>query len=100
MCLIAGKILEISDIAKMAQQLGLYLITVLIGLIIHGAGNLPLLYFIVTRKNPLTFFRGMLQAWVTALGTSSRYVCTLHDSHNAWYPVLSSTTPYFYSIDV
>ncbi|XP_064628552.1 excitatory amino acid transporter-like isoform X2 [Lineus longissimus] len=71
MCLIAGKILEIDDIGKTAQQLGMYLITVLVGLIIHGAGTLPLLYFAVTRKNPLTFFRGLLQAWVTALGTSS-----------------------------
>jgi solute carrier family 1 (high affinity glutamate transporter) protein 2 len=72
MCLIAGKILEIDDIGKTAQQLGMYLITVLVGLFIHGAGTLPLIYFAVTRKNPLTFFRGMMQAWVTALGTSSR----------------------------
>ncbi|XP_074662813.1 excitatory amino acid transporter-like isoform X2 [Tubulanus polymorphus] len=71
MCLIIGKILEIESLSETAAQLGMYIVTVLIGLIIHGGITLPLLYFAVTRKNPLTFFKGMLQAWVTALGTSS-----------------------------
>ncbi|XP_074594270.1 excitatory amino acid transporter-like [Brevipalpus obovatus] len=71
MSLIIGKITEIDDIWSTAQQLALYMITVLIGLIIHACVTLPLIYFVIVRKNPLTFFRGMLQAWVTAVGTSS-----------------------------
>lgn len=69
--LIVAKILAIEDMYTMAQQLGLYMLTVITGLLIHAIITLPGIYFIVTRKNPLTFFRGMLQAWVTALGTAS-----------------------------
>ncbi len=72
MCLIAGKIMSIDDLAKTAEQLGLYMLTVILGLVIHAAGTLSLMYFIITRKNPALYFKGMLQAWVTALGTASR----------------------------
>lgn len=72
MSLIVGKIMSIADLALTAQQLGLYMLTVIIGLLIHGVITLPVIYFAITRKNPWTFFRGMLQAWVTALGTASR----------------------------
>ncbi|XP_013787025.1 excitatory amino acid transporter-like isoform X2 [Limulus polyphemus] len=71
MSLIIGKIMSIKDLALTAQQLGFYMLTVITGLVIHAMITLPLIYFIFTRKNPLTFFRGMLQAWVTALGTAS-----------------------------
>jgi solute carrier family 1 (high affinity glutamate transporter) protein 2 len=69
--LIIQKILDIKDMYSVAQQLGLYMLTVITGLVIHAVITLPLIYWSVTRKNPLTFFRGMLQAWVTALGTAS-----------------------------
>lgn len=71
MFLIIGKIMLIKDLKSTADALGLYMATVITGLIIHACITLPLLYFIFTRKNPLTFFRGMLQAWMTALGTAS-----------------------------
>lgn len=69
--LIIAKLLAIADMYTVAQQLGLYMLTVITGLIIHAVVTLPGIYFVVTRKNPLTFFKGMLQAWVTALGTAS-----------------------------
>uniref|UniRef100_A0A1B6D3L4 Amino acid transporter n=1 Tax=Clastoptera arizonana TaxID=38151 RepID=A0A1B6D3L4_9HEMI len=71
MCLIAGKIMGIVNLASTAQQLGFYMITVIVGLLIHAIITLPAIYFFFTRKNPALFFRGMLQAWVTALGTAS-----------------------------
>ncbi|VDK86717.1 unnamed protein product [Onchocerca ochengi] len=71
MCLITGKILEIDDLANMARMLAMYVVTVLLGLVIHALFSLPLLFFICTKKNPFTFMRGLLQAWVTALGTAS-----------------------------
>ena len=74
MCLIAGKILSIENLASTASQLGLYMLTVILGLMIHACGTLSILYFVITRKNPFTFFKGMLQAWITALGTASRSV--------------------------
>ena len=55
------------------EALGFYITTVLVGLIIHGALLLPLVYFVVTRKNPYKFLYGTLQALFTALGTASRY---------------------------
>ncbi|CAB1323045.1 unnamed protein product, partial [Coregonus sp. 'balchen'] len=52
-------------------QLGMYMVTVIVGLIIHGAIFLPAIYFAIVRKNPYTFFMGIFQAWITALGTAS-----------------------------
>ncbi|RXM98134.1 Excitatory amino acid transporter 1 [Acipenser ruthenus] len=70
--LIAGKIVEMEDISTVGGQLGMYTVTVIIGLMIHGMFVLPTLYFVVTRKNPFVFIGGLLQALITALGTSSR----------------------------
>ncbi|XP_077571522.1 excitatory amino acid transporter 1-like [Stigmatopora nigra] len=69
--LIAGKIVEMEDITAMGGQLGMYTITVICGLLIHAIVVLPTLYFVVTRKNPFVFIGGILQALITALGTSS-----------------------------
>lgn len=71
MCLIAGKIMSITNLAATAQMLGLYMITVILGLMIHAIITIPTIYWFITRKNPAVFFRGMMQAWVTALGTAS-----------------------------
>ncbi|RWS27350.1 Excitatory amino acid transporter 2-like protein [Leptotrombidium deliense] len=57
MSLIIGKILDIPDMAQTLQQLGLYMVTVILGLIIHACITLPLIYFSITRKNPLVFFK-------------------------------------------
>ncbi|KAM5138227.1 excitatory amino acid transporter 2 [Mantella aurantiaca] len=70
-CLICGKIIAIKDLELVARQLGMYMITVIVGLIIHGAIFLPLLYFAITRKSPFSFLAGIFQAWITALGTAS-----------------------------
>uniref|UniRef100_A0A1A8FTR0 Amino acid transporter n=3 Tax=Nothobranchius korthausae TaxID=1143690 RepID=A0A1A8FTR0_9TELE len=69
--LIAGKIVEMKDLAEVGGQLGMYTVSVIVGLLIHGLLVLPLLYFLVTRKNPYSFIGGLLQALITALGTSS-----------------------------
>lgn len=71
LCLIAGKIMSIENLAATAQQLGLYMITVILGLLVHALVTLPGIYYAFTRRNPAVFFQGMLQAWVTALGTAS-----------------------------
>uniref|UniRef100_A0A8C9W8E0 Amino acid transporter n=1 Tax=Scleropages formosus TaxID=113540 RepID=A0A8C9W8E0_SCLFO len=69
--LIAGKIVEMKDLAEVGGQLGMYTISVIVGLLIHGLIVLPLLYFLFTRRNPYMFIGGLLQALITALGTSS-----------------------------
>ncbi|XP_038663323.1 excitatory amino acid transporter 2-like isoform X2 [Scyliorhinus canicula] len=70
-CLICGKIVAIKDLEVVARQLGMYMVTVITGLIIHGGMILPLMYFVITRKNPFSFLAGVFQAWITALGTAS-----------------------------
>ncbi|KAM9779837.1 solute carrier family 1 member 9 [Neosynchiropus ocellatus] len=69
--LIAGKIAAIGDLEIVARQLGLYMVTVIVGLAIHGGLILPAIFFGITRKSPITFYSGIFQAWITALGTAS-----------------------------
>uniref|UniRef100_A0A8B9GJB7 Amino acid transporter n=1 Tax=Amazona collaria TaxID=241587 RepID=A0A8B9GJB7_9PSIT len=73
--LIAGKILEMEDPSVIGQKLGLYAITVVSGLAIHGVIILPLLFVLITKKNPFAFIQGMLQALLIALATSSSGRC-------------------------
>lgn len=54
------------------KKLGLYAMTVVTGLAIHGLCFLPLLFVLITKKNPFSFMRGVLQALLIALATSSR----------------------------
>ncbi|XP_040183559.1 excitatory amino acid transporter 2-like [Rana temporaria] len=69
--LICGKIAGIKDLETVARQLGMYMVTVIVGLVIHGVMILPLIFFSITRKNPFHFYAGIFQAWITALGTAS-----------------------------
>uniref|UniRef100_A0A8C9KUW2 Amino acid transporter n=1 Tax=Serinus canaria TaxID=9135 RepID=A0A8C9KUW2_SERCA len=69
--LIAGKILEMEDPSVIGQKLGLYVITVVSGLALHGVILLPLLFVLITKKNPFAFIQGILQALLIALATSS-----------------------------
>ncbi|XP_077598730.1 excitatory amino acid transporter 3 isoform X2 [Stigmatopora nigra] len=68
--LIAAKIIEVED-WEIFRKMGLYMVTVLSGLAIHAAVCLPLIFFVIVRKNPYTFTLGMAQALVTALMISS-----------------------------
>lgn len=70
--MIASKILEIGDLTKTVRVLGLYMITVILGLVIHLFITLPLLLFFVSKKNPYIFMKGLMQAAITAFGTASR----------------------------
>ncbi|KAG7250078.1 hypothetical protein CRUP_030815, partial [Coryphaenoides rupestris] len=92
--LIAGKIVEMDDLTQMGGQLGMYTITVIIGLMIHATIILPMLYFVITRQNPFIFIAGLLQALITALGTSSRFVlpvgATINMDGTALYEALAA----------
>lgn len=69
--LVANQVVSMNDPLKSFEQLGFYFLTVMAGLAIHGLIVLPLIYFVLVRKNPYKFMLGVLQAMLTALGTSS-----------------------------
>ncbi|XP_072031936.1 excitatory amino acid transporter 1-like [Amphiura filiformis] len=69
--LILGKILEMDDWETTFQQIGLFCLTVMLGLALHAFIALPLLYFIFTRKNPVTVLVGVAPALMTAFATAS-----------------------------
>ncbi|CAK9808353.1 Excitatory amino acid transporter 3 [Anthophora plagiata] len=69
--LVTSKLLEIEDVGAIVGQLGLYFVTVLLGLIIHGFGTLSVIFFICTRELPFKMLGKMGQVLATAFGTSS-----------------------------
>ena len=72
MFLVAGKLVKMDDIEEEFRTLGWYIMTVLLGLFIHGFVVLPVIYALFTRKNPFLLIMHMGQALATALGTASR----------------------------
>lgn len=74
MFLVMSKVIEMKDFSVVAGQVGMYTLTVLIGLLLHGFVVLPLIYVLIMRKEPFTFLLDMLQAITTAFGTASRWV--------------------------
>lgn len=69
--LVASKLLEIESLSEMFGSLGLYFVTVAGGILFHGFVILPLIFFLLIRKNPYTFVAKMGRAMATAFGTSS-----------------------------
>ncbi|CAJ0610500.1 unnamed protein product [Cylicocyclus nassatus] len=70
--LIAAQIVSMKNPGKELQRLMGYMVTVLIGLFIHGFILLPILMITLARRNPIKYVCGMAQALLTALATSSR----------------------------
>lgn len=70
--LVSSKILEMESFQVIIGQLGMYFITVLFGLCIHGFVVLPVMYFVITKKSPIKYIVNMAQALATAFGTASR----------------------------
>ncbi|CAL8332060.1 unnamed protein product [Boreogadus saida] len=71
MFLVAGKIVEMEDVATLFSSLGKYIACCMVGHAIHGLLVLPAIYAAITRKNPYTFLWGTFTALATAFGTSS-----------------------------
>ena len=71
MFLVASKMLEMESWDIMLGQLGMYFLTVMIGLFIHGFIVLQLIYFVVTRKLPFRYVANLSEALATAFATSS-----------------------------
>jgi proton glutamate symport protein len=60
-----------NEITEVISRLGLYFITVLAGLLIHGLFTLPLSVKLLGRANPIKHFKNMATPLLTAFSTSS-----------------------------
>ena len=74
-CLVAAKFGEANaeegKLVEMLSQQGYYILTILLGLGFHAFVTLFFAYWFFTRKNPVTFFKNMSQAVLTAFSTAS-----------------------------
>ena len=72
--LVVGRLAETGGGAAVFTELtrlGLYAFTVIGGLLIHAVIVLPLILWLVARRNPLKYLSGMAQALFTAFSTAS-----------------------------
>lgn len=68
-----AKFAEMKDIHDTFSGLALFIVTVVLGVGMHGLLVLPGIYFLFTRSNPYRYFMGVTPAMATAFGTDSRY---------------------------
>ncbi|XP_041347973.1 excitatory amino acid transporter 1-like [Gigantopelta aegis] len=69
--LIASAIAGITDITEAFSRLGLFVLTILVGLLIYSLIVLPLILFVLTRRNPFAFIVSIVRACLMAFATSS-----------------------------
>ena len=89
--LILQEIVKMVDPFETFAEVAFYTLTVAIGLVLHGYGILPLIYWVFVRKNPLTFVRGMLPAIMTALATASRLALWVNTRLHPVHPFVPCT---------
>ncbi|HDY75029.1 MAG TPA: dicarboxylate/amino acid:cation symporter, partial [Candidatus Marinimicrobia bacterium] len=56
---------------ELFRAVGLYMITILTGLLIHWLITLPIIFYLFTRINPIKHLKAMAPAFMTAFSTSS-----------------------------
>ena len=69
----ASRVAGMNDILSTLEKLAIYMLTVICGLFIHSLIMLPIVFYVVTRKNPYSFMKGLRDALMTAFGIASRY---------------------------
>lgn len=73
-CLVAGRLGKAGGFAGFLPELkalGAYAVTVIVGLVIHGAGTLPLLLGLLGKVSPARYARALSDALLTAFSTAS-----------------------------
>ena len=74
LCMVAGRFGEAEADNKLIEELtkvGSYFVTVVVGLGFHALVTLPIIYWLVTKKNPYLFIKNMMEAILTAFSTAS-----------------------------
>ncbi|CAH1787037.1 unnamed protein product [Owenia fusiformis] len=72
--LMAATIAGIGNLEATFLRLGLFILTVTVGIVIHQAVVIPLIHFIATRKNPYPFYVNISRAWFTGFAATSTAV--------------------------
>lgn len=65
------RIISVADVSALLSSVGLFSLTVIVGLLIHAFIFLPSIFYFFTRKNPYIFMGKMTEAMMTAFGTAS-----------------------------
>lgn len=69
--IITAKLLSIDNLLEITSQLGVFLFSVVFGIIMHQFVLLPAIYFVFIRKNPYPFLAKLGDPWVTAFAVCS-----------------------------
>ena len=69
--LVMPRIISVDDVNHLLESVGLFTLTVFIGLLIHGLIVLPAIFFLFVKRNPYVFMGKMAEALLTAFGTAS-----------------------------
>jgi Na+/H+-dicarboxylate symporter len=69
--LVAGRFARAGDVSELIGGLGLYMLTVIAALAIHGLIVLPAILWIFGRRNPVVYLFNMATALLTAFSTAS-----------------------------
>lgn len=72
--LIAVSIANMTTIGSVFEQLGMFVVTVTLGIVIQQLIILPLLLFVFTRRNPYLFLITIARPWMMGLATTSTAV--------------------------
>lgn len=69
--LIAKAIASVDDVAESFSKLGMFVVVVTVGVLVHQLVVLSLLLFALTRRNPLTFHLSILRPYFIAFAATS-----------------------------
>ena len=69
--IVAGVVAQQEDLADIAARMGLYMIAVLAGLLIHSTITLPLILKVFGKANPIKHLKAVTTPLLTAFSTSS-----------------------------
>ena len=70
--LIAGALLEVDDLGGAMRSMGMFMLTVILGLGLHQFVVLPLVLVALTRGNPLKLVLRILDAMMAGMAPPSR----------------------------
>ncbi|CAH1403487.1 unnamed protein product [Nezara viridula] len=71
---ICGKIISLGNLSDTITQLSWFILTIFIGVAIHQLIILQIIYYIVVRKNPLSYYLSFGPSIITAFATASKSV--------------------------